>query len=155
MLEQQCLSHRRRRARPGESSGRRRILALWLTLTGLPEESSYHGSERLYTNQDRPRFGFRLLRNESTGAKIVSERVKYVYRDEGRRNVNAEALEQIETKIAFLEYANAELSDTLSRQQRDIEALRSQIAALTARIQELRDPDITLSTAEGERPPHY
>jgi uncharacterized coiled-coil protein SlyX len=66
--------------------------------------------------------------------------------------MNAEALEQIETKIAFLEHANAELSDVVTRQQRDIEVLRDQIAALAARI---RESDATPRTVEDERPPHY
>ena len=40
--------------------------------------------------------------------------------------MNEEALEQIQTKIAFLERANAELSDALIRQQREImNALRN------------------------------
>ncbi len=69
--------------------------------------------------------------------------------------MNAEALEQIETKIAFLEHANVELSDVVSRQQRDIGALRDQIAALAARIQALREADVTPPAAEDERPPHY
>jgi SlyX protein len=69
--------------------------------------------------------------------------------------MNAEALEQVETKIAFLEHANAQLSDVVTRQQRDIEALRDQIAALAARIQALHEIAGTLPTAEDERPPHY
>jgi SlyX protein len=69
--------------------------------------------------------------------------------------MNTEALEQVETKIAFLEQANAELSDVVTRQQRDIDALRDQIAALAARIQALRESDATPRTAEDERPPHY
>jgi SlyX protein len=69
--------------------------------------------------------------------------------------MNPEALEQVETKIAFLEHANAELSDVVTRQQRDIDALRDQIAALAARIQALRDSDATPHSAEDERPPHY
>jgi SlyX protein len=69
--------------------------------------------------------------------------------------MNAEALEQVETKIAFLEHANAELSDVVARQQRDIDALRDQIAALAARIQALRESDATPHSAEDERPPHY
>jgi SlyX protein len=68
--------------------------------------------------------------------------------------MNAEALEQIETKIAFLEHANAELSDVVARQQRDIDALREQIAALAARVLALREA-ATPATAEDERPPHY
>jgi SlyX protein len=69
--------------------------------------------------------------------------------------MNAEALEQVETKIAFLEHANAELSDVVTRQQRDIDALRDQIAALAARIQALCESDATPHGAADERPPHY
>jgi len=69
--------------------------------------------------------------------------------------MNAEALERVETKIAFLEHANAVLSDVVTRQQRDIDALRDQIAALAARIQALRESDATPHSAEDERPPHY
>ncbi|HEX4153710.1 MAG TPA: SlyX family protein [Steroidobacteraceae bacterium] len=69
--------------------------------------------------------------------------------------MNTEALEQIETKIAYLEHANAELSDIVSRQQRDIEVLRHQMVALAARMQALRESDVTPRAAEDERPPHY
>jgi SlyX protein len=69
--------------------------------------------------------------------------------------MNAEALERVETKIAFLEHANAVLSDVVTRQQRDIDALRDQIAALAARIQALRESDAKPHSAEDERPPHY
>jgi SlyX protein len=69
--------------------------------------------------------------------------------------MKAEALEQIETKLAFLERANAELSDVVFRQQRDIDLLRSQIATLAARTQASGDSDISPRTAEDERPPHY
>jgi SlyX protein len=68
--------------------------------------------------------------------------------------MNAEALEQIETKIAFLEHSNTELSDIVSRQQRDIEALRDWVAALAARVAS-RESDVASRTAEDERPPHY
>ena len=69
--------------------------------------------------------------------------------------MNAEALEQVEIKIAFLEHANAELSDVVARQQRDIDALRDQVAALAARMLALRESDATPRSAEDERPPHY
>ena len=68
--------------------------------------------------------------------------------------MNAQSLEQIETKIAFLERANAELSDVVFRQQREIEALRAQIAALAARV-EAAQSDTDVRTPEEERPPHY
>jgi SlyX protein len=69
--------------------------------------------------------------------------------------MNSDALEQVETKIAFLEHANAELSDVVTRQQRDIDVLRDQVAALASRIEALRESDATPRTAEEERPPHY
>jgi len=65
------------------------------------------------------------------------------------------ALEQLQTKIAFLERANAELSDVVFRQQRSIDALRDEIASLAQRMQSLGDSDGTPRTAEDERPPHY
>lgn len=68
--------------------------------------------------------------------------------------MNAHTLEQIETKIAFLERANAELSDVVFRQHREIEALRAQVAALAARV-EAAQSDTGVRTPEDERPPHY
>jgi uncharacterized coiled-coil protein SlyX len=65
-----------------------------------------------------------------------------------------DALEQIETKIAFLERANMELSDVVFGHQRLIDALRAQMAALEARIQASEEADATSTTAD-ERPPHY
>lgn len=63
-------------------------------------------------------------------------------------------LEQIETKIAFLERANAELSDVVFRQHREIEALRARINALVDRFEAAQSAEPTRS-AEEERPPHY
>jgi len=68
--------------------------------------------------------------------------------------MNVPTLEQIETKIAFLERANAELSDVVFRQHRDIESLRAQLAALVSRI-EAAQSETTVRTPEEERPPHY
>jgi SlyX protein len=68
--------------------------------------------------------------------------------------MNTQTLEQIETKIAFLERANAELSDVVFRQHREIETLRAQVAALAARI-EAAQSDTVVGTPEEERPPHY
>jgi uncharacterized coiled-coil protein SlyX len=63
-------------------------------------------------------------------------------------------LETIESKIAFLERANTELSDVVYRQQQEIEQLRAQIAALAARLDAAQAAD-TSYTLEQERPPHY
>jgi len=68
--------------------------------------------------------------------------------------MNASSLEQIETKIAFLERANAELSDVVFRQHQEIEALRAQIIGLAARI-DAAQADTGVRTPEEERPPHY
>jgi SlyX protein len=68
--------------------------------------------------------------------------------------MSPEALERIETKIAFLENANAELSDVVFRQSREIEALRAQIQALAERIGSMRSEE-GARAPEDERPPHY
>jgi len=65
-----------------------------------------------------------------------------------------EALEQIETKIAFLESANAELSEVVYRQQLELEALRKQLGALATRLDSAQ-PASSEYSLEEERPPHY
>jgi uncharacterized coiled-coil protein SlyX len=69
--------------------------------------------------------------------------------------MSTEALEQLETKLAFLDHANAVLSDIVSRQQRDIDTLRGRLEALAALVQAARDSDATPHTVDDERPPHY
>ena len=69
--------------------------------------------------------------------------------------MSTEALEQLETKMAFLDHANAVLSDIVSRQQRDIDTLRDRLEALAVLVQAARDSDATPRTADDERPPHY
>jgi SlyX protein len=66
-----------------------------------------------------------------------------------------QTLERIETKIAFLERANTELSDVLFSQQRLIDALRAQVATLEARIQAAEEAEAPSGTVVDERPPHY
>ena len=63
-------------------------------------------------------------------------------------------IEEIETKIAFLEQANAELSDAVYRQRLEIESLQARMAALVARF-EAAQAAPTAYTDEDERPPHY
>jgi len=48
--------------------------------------------------------------------------------------MNEQALEQIQTKIAFLEQANAELSDVVFRQQLEIRALGARIKEVSERL---------------------
>lgn len=68
--------------------------------------------------------------------------------------MNGETIERIELKVAFLERANQELSDVVYRQQREIDTLRTQLAALVSRIDTLKSATNEYS-AEEERPPHY
>jgi SlyX protein len=63
-------------------------------------------------------------------------------------------IDQIEFRIAFLEQANSQLSDTVFQQQQDLKALRAQLAALLQRL-EAEQSQPTTWTAQDEKPPHY
>ncbi len=69
--------------------------------------------------------------------------------------MNPETLEQIETKVAFLERANAELSDVVYRQQREIDDLRVRLTSLSARLDSGQPDSGRPYTLEEEKPPHY
>ena len=69
--------------------------------------------------------------------------------------MNPETLEQIETKVAFLERANAELSDVVYRQQREIDDLRVRLTSLSARLDSGQPDGGRPYTLEEEKPPHY
>ncbi len=68
--------------------------------------------------------------------------------------MNGDVVERLETKIAFLESANVELSDVVYRQQREIHALRARLDALAQRLDAAQTPE-PQRTLEEERPPHY
>jgi uncharacterized coiled-coil protein SlyX len=68
--------------------------------------------------------------------------------------MNDETLEQIQTKIAFLERASAELSDVVFRQHKEIQALEAKLKAVTDRLNSTQ-PDDGPRPPEQERPPHY
>jgi uncharacterized coiled-coil protein SlyX len=68
--------------------------------------------------------------------------------------LNDETLEQIQTKIAFLERAAAELSDVVFRQHREIQALEAKLKAITLRLSGAQSDDVA-GSPEHERPPHY
>jgi SlyX protein len=68
--------------------------------------------------------------------------------------MTSDAVERIETKIAFLESANVELSDVVYRQQQEIGALRARLDALAQRLDAAQSPE-TPRSPEEERPPHY
>jgi SlyX protein len=63
-------------------------------------------------------------------------------------------VERLESKIAFLERANNELSDVVYRQHREIQALRAKLEALAERLGSMSAPS-EIRTPEDERPPHY
>jgi len=68
--------------------------------------------------------------------------------------MNSDELERIQTKIAFLESANAELSDVVYRQHQEIQSLRARLDALTQRFDAAQEAE-TPRRPEEERPPHY
>jgi uncharacterized coiled-coil protein SlyX len=66
----------------------------------------------------------------------------------------SDRLEQIEVRIAYLEQANAQLSDALVQQQQELKTLRAQLAAATQRLEAAQSAP-TAYTLEDEKPPHY
>jgi uncharacterized coiled-coil protein SlyX len=68
--------------------------------------------------------------------------------------MTSDAIEQLQTKIAFLERANAELSDVVFRLHGEIQALAAQTRALAERLHSAQSQD-PLRASEDERPPHY
>jgi SlyX protein len=71
------------------------------------------------------------------------------------RAMTPETLERLETKIAFLESANAELSDVVYRQKKEIDALKASLSALYARLDAAQAESGRPYTLEEEKPPHY
>lgn len=63
-------------------------------------------------------------------------------------------LEQIESRMAWLEQANSELSDTVYRQQQEIKSLRADLGTLLQRM-EAAQAQTTTWTPQEEKPPHY
>ena len=69
--------------------------------------------------------------------------------------MNDETLEQIQTKIAFLERANTDLSDVVYRQQQEIRALNARLKEVAERFDTVQRLDERERPPEDERPPHY
>lgn len=63
-------------------------------------------------------------------------------------------LERLETKFAYLEQANQSLSDTVYRQQRELDNLRELVKGWQRELQAWRAEQGARSPDE-ERPPHY
>jgi SlyX protein len=64
------------------------------------------------------------------------------------------SLEEVQTRIAFLERANADLSDVVFRQQREIQALAAKIQEISERVHAAQSADDGRAP-QDERPPHY
>jgi uncharacterized coiled-coil protein SlyX len=64
-----------------------------------------------------------------------------------------DALEQVQSKMAHLERAMAELSDVVFRQHKEIKALDAQLRAVKERLEGASFEETR--SAEQERPPHY
>jgi uncharacterized coiled-coil protein SlyX len=68
--------------------------------------------------------------------------------------MNDESLEQVQTKIAYLERSIAELSDVVFRQHQEIQALEAKLKAVRDRLNGMSVDEVR-ATGEQERPPHY
>jgi SlyX protein len=68
--------------------------------------------------------------------------------------VDQETVERLELKLAFLERANAELSDVVYRQHKELEALREGLRALAGKL-DSRASIEPVRRPEDELPPHY
>jgi SlyX protein len=68
--------------------------------------------------------------------------------------MNEATVEEIQSKIAFLERANADLSDVVFQQQREIRALELRIKEVADRLEGVQ-ADERQRSLEDERPPHY
>jgi uncharacterized coiled-coil protein SlyX len=68
--------------------------------------------------------------------------------------MTSEDVERLESKIAFLERANNDLSDVVYRQHLEIQALRAKLETLSERLGSMSGPG-EARTPEDERPPHY
>jgi SlyX protein len=68
--------------------------------------------------------------------------------------MNSTDIERLESKLAYLERANNDLSDVVYRQHQEIQGLRARLDALAERIGSLSSPS-EARTPEDERPPHY
>jgi uncharacterized coiled-coil protein SlyX len=64
-----------------------------------------------------------------------------------------ESLEQVQSKIAHLELAMAELSDVVFTQYKQIQALEAQLTSVRDRLESVLPAETR--GLDQERPPHY
>lgn len=63
-------------------------------------------------------------------------------------------IEHLETRVAFLDQANAQLSDEIYRLTQQLDSVREQLALLAGRLEAAQDAP-TAYASEDEKPPHY
>ena len=63
--------------------------------------------------------------------------------------------EQLEEKLAYQEMTNAELSDEIFRQQKEIDALTKAHQSMVQRLEALQDVAAEGDGSQNEKPPHY
>jgi uncharacterized coiled-coil protein SlyX len=64
-----------------------------------------------------------------------------------------EPLEEVQSKIAYLERAMAELGEVVFRQHGQIQILEAKISAISDRLEATVSSDVR--STDSERPPHY
>lgn len=68
--------------------------------------------------------------------------------------MNEERLVDMETRLAFLEDAQQQLSDVIARQEKEIEALNRRVVALEEQLREVA-PNLIADASDEPPPPHY
>lgn len=68
--------------------------------------------------------------------------------------MDQDTVERLELKLAFLERANAELSDVVYRQHKELEGLRESVRVLAQKLDAHQSVEAP-RRPEDERPPHY
>ncbi len=68
--------------------------------------------------------------------------------------MNDERTERVETRLAYQERGQQELSDMVYRQELRIERLEAALTMLTERVAELAEA-MPETAPDDERPPHY
>lgn len=61
----------------------------------------------------------------------------------------------LETRLAYQDDAQRTLSDTVARQQKQIDQLERLVRDLLDRVRSLSDPGVFKGTPADEVPPHY
>jgi uncharacterized coiled-coil protein SlyX len=65
------------------------------------------------------------------------------------------SLEKLEVKVAFLEDALSQLGDEFYRQQKELNALKSNFELVKDKLGSGGDSDLGMNDMQDERPPHY